>query len=117
MAKKTTSPAEKARFAVYKSNLTWKTNREASLKRHLVKHPEDEIAQAALKALAGKTKPRRAGHSAHRVVVDGQVIRASDRLYRELAKLVKAAGNAAKFEQKKEARESQGRAAKGRKAK
>lgn len=107
MAKKTTSAAEKARFAVYSSSLTWKTNREASLKRHLAKNPDDAVAQAALKALAGKTKPRRAGFKAKGVNRD------SGRLVAQISRMVKGALNADKFQLKAQAKEKTAKAAKG----
>lgn len=103
MAKKTTSANQKARYANYKSAQTWKANREASLKRHIAANPDDAIAQAALRALGSKTAPRRAGKRSERVVVDGQVVRASDRLYREIKRLVTAAGRADVYQQKNQA--------------
>lgn len=106
MAGKNTSPAEKARFAIYKSSQTWKANRTESLKRHLVKHPDDAVAQAALRAIGTKSEPRRAGYRKERVVVDGNVVRASDRLVREITRKVKAALRASIFTQKKDAVES-----------
>lgn len=81
MAKKTSATA-KTRYEVYKKSNTWKLNREASLKRHLVKHPEDTIAIAALSALSSKTAPRRAGYKSTSAMPN------SGRLYREqLAKV------------------------------
>lgn len=106
MASKSTSPAEKARFAVYKSSQVWKANREASLTRHLVKHPDDTVAQAALKALGTKSAPRRAGHKKTRVVVDGVPVRASDRLVREIKRRVKAEQRASVYTQKKDSVDS-----------
>ncbi|MGL5306615.1 MAG: hypothetical protein ACRC9Y_10750 [Aeromonas veronii] len=112
MAKKTTSAAEKARFAVYKSAQTWKANRTESLKRHLEKHPEDAVAKAALNAIGTKDKPRRAEYRKSRVVIDGVPVRASDRLVREITRKVKAAARASVYRQKADAAE----AAKQRKA-
>lgn len=116
MAKKTTSAAEKARFAVYSSSLTWKTNREASLKRHLAKNPDDAVAQAALKALAGKTKPRRAGFKTKPRLAGFKakgVNRDSGRLVAQISRLVKGALNADKFQLKAQAKEKTAKAAKG----
>ncbi|MGL4523052.1 MAG: DUF7022 family protein [Bacilli bacterium] len=59
MAKKSTSKNQKDRYEVYKKDQTWKANRKLKLERHLVKHPEDTIAQAALKALSAANAPRR----------------------------------------------------------
>lgn len=106
MAGKNTSPAEKARFAIYKSSQVWKANRTESLKRHLEKHPEDAVAKAALNAIGTKDKPRRAEYRKSRVVIDGVPVRASDRLVREITRKVKAAARAAIFTQKKDAAET-----------
>lgn len=86
MSKKT-SAHNKGLFQSYSKDQTWKTNRLAKLEKHLVKHPEDDIAKAALKATDRATAPRRAGYKTNNPMkASGHLGRQLDRLVRKDAK-------------------------------
>lgn len=58
MAGKSTSASQKARYASYKAGNVFAKNKVAKLERHLKQFPNDEIAQAALKAAPTATSSR-----------------------------------------------------------
>lgn len=52
MAKKQSSKHQKDLYSLYKSNQTWKKNREERLKKYISKNPNDEKAKEALKNIS-----------------------------------------------------------------
>lgn len=105
MAKKSSSPAKKARFQVYASEKRFAKNKKLKLEKHLKLHPEDVQAKKALKEIANLNKPSRSVHVASgipeykeitaKVIKDGKSVTVVERkikitrLDKQLAKLVK----------------------------
>ena len=77
MAKKVSSPHQKALYKEYETQQTWKKNKKTKLQRHINKYPNDTKAEKALAELAGKTAPsgpRRPGPKAGECRKDPMVL-------------------------------------------